>query len=95
MRKIKLLFLLILVTFMATAKEYHVAKNGDNRNSGTSELPFLSIQAAANVAQPGDIITVHKGIYRERITPPRGGESETKRIVYQAAEGEKVEVKGS
>jgi alpha-N-arabinofuranosidase len=93
MRKIKLLFLLILVTSMATAKEYHVAKNGDNRNSGTSESPFLSIQAAANVAQPGDIITVHEGIYRERITPPRGGESETKRIVYQVAEGEKVEVK--
>lgn len=80
---------------MVTAREYHVAKNGDDRNKGTFESPFLSIQAAANVANPGDIITVHEGIYRERITPPRGGESETKRIIYQAAKGEKVEIKGS
>ena len=35
------------------------------------------------------------GIYRERINPPRGGESDAKRIVYQAAAGEKVEIKGS
>ncbi len=80
---------------MVTAREYHVAKNGDDRNKGTFESPFLSIQAAANVANPGDIITVHEGIYRERITPPRGGESETKRIIYRAAEGERVEIKGS
>ncbi|MGE5608692.1 MAG: carbohydrate-binding protein, partial [Bacillota bacterium] len=32
---------------------------------------------------------------RERINPPRGGESDAKRIVYQAAPGEKVEIKGS
>ena len=40
-------------------------------------------------------ITVHEGVYRERISPPRGGESDAKRIVYQAAPGEKVEIKGS
>jgi alpha-N-arabinofuranosidase len=41
------------------------------------------------------VITVHEGIYRERVNPPRGGESDAKRIVYQAASGEKVEIKGS
>ncbi len=44
---------------------------------------------------PGDTITVHKGVYRERINPPRGGESDAKRITYQAAKGEKVVIKGS
>ncbi len=96
MRKVNFcLLILMVVTSMVTAREYHVAKNGDDRNKGTFESPFLSIQAAANVANPGDIITVHEGIYRERITPPRGGESETKRIIYRAAEGERVEIKGS
>ncbi|HNY29177.1 MAG TPA: right-handed parallel beta-helix repeat-containing protein, partial [Candidatus Sumerlaeota bacterium] len=38
---------------------------------------------------------VHEGVYRERVNPPRGGESDAKRIVYQAASGEKVEIKGS
>ena len=47
------------------------------------------------LAQAGDVITVHEGVYRERISPPRGGESDQKRIVYQAAPGEKVVIKGS
>jgi alpha-N-arabinofuranosidase len=41
------------------------------------------------------VITVHAGVYRECVSPPRGGESDAKRIIYQAAPGEKVEIKGS
>ncbi len=78
-----------------SAKEYHVAKTGNDNNQGTSESPFLTIQTAANIANAGDIVTVHKGVYRERITPPRGGKSDLKRITYRAANGEKVEIKGS
>ena len=47
------------------------------------------------MAQPGDTVTIHEGIYRERINPPRGGTSDAKRITYQAASGEKVIIKGS
>ena len=79
----------------AFATEYHVAVTGNDKNPGTQEAPLRSIQHAANLALSGDIITVHTGIYRERINPPRGGESDSKRIVYQAAPGEKVEIKGS
>ena len=78
-----------------TAKEYHVAKTGNDANSGTIESPLHTIQAAANQAQAGDVITVHEGVYREEVTPPRGGISDEKRITYQAYEGEKVEIKGS
>jgi hypothetical protein len=77
------------------ATEFHVAADGNDANSGTSAAPFRTIQHAADLAQPGDVITVHQGVYRERIKPPRGGESDAKRIVYQAAPGEKVEIKGS
>lgn len=63
------------------AKEYHVAKTGNDANPGTIEAPLHTIQAAANLAQPGDVITVYAGVYRERITPPKGGESDTKRII--------------
>ena len=86
------------LTFAATsapATEFHVSVNGNDSNDGSSVKPFKTISAAAQAAQPGDVITVHAGIYRERISPPRGGESDTKRIVYQAAPGEKVEIKGS
>jgi alpha-N-arabinofuranosidase len=77
------------------AADFHVAPNGNDANPGTQAAPLRTIQRAANLAQPGDVITVHEGVYRERISPPRGGESDTKRIVYQAAPGEKVEIKGS
>ena len=79
----------------ANATEYHVSLQGQDANPGTREAPFRTIQRAADVAQPGDTVTVHEGIYRERVNPPRGGLSDTQRIVYQAAPGEKVEIRGS
>ena len=75
--------------------EFHVATNGDDANPGTRLAPLRTIQRGADLAQSGDVITVHAGTYRERISPPRGGESDCRRIVYQAAPGEDVEIKGS
>ena len=85
---------LLLVTG-ATAKEYHVSAHGNDQQPGSADKPLQTISAAASLAQPGDAITVHEGTYRERVTPPRGGTSDDHRIVYQAAEGEKVVIKGS
>ncbi len=87
--------LLLALPVAAQATEFHVALSGRDTNPGTLAAPFRTIQHAANLAQPGDTITVHKGVYRERIAPPRGGQSDQTRIVYQAAPGEKVEIKGS
>lgn len=76
-------------------REYHVSVNGNDSNDGSEIKPFKTIMAAANKAMPGDVITVHSGVYRESIVPPRGGDSENKRITYQAAKGEQVTIKGS
>ncbi len=86
-----------IATLSATlpAAEFHVATNGNDANPGTHAAPLRTIQRAADLAQPGDVITVHAGTYRERVNSPRGGESDARRIVYQAAPGEKVEIKGS
>ena len=73
----------------------HVSGRGDDGNAGSASRPLRTISAAARLAQAGAVITVHEGVYRERITPPRGGASEQQRIVYQAARGEKVVLKGS
>src|SRR5215831_10515812 len=74
---------------------YNVSVDGNDANDGSLSKPLRSIMAAANKAMPGDVITVHQGIYREQITPPRGGNSNDERIIYQAAKGEKVVIKGS
>lgn len=87
--------LLVLITTAGSAKEYHVSVNGSDQNDGSVSKPFRTINFAAQLAEAGDVITVHAGIYRERINPARGGESDAKRIVYRAATGEKAEIKGS
>jgi len=87
--------LLFLLLGPVQATEYHVAMNGNDANEGTAQRPLRTISAAARLAQAGDTITVHAGTYRERVTPPRGGESDAKRITYQAAPGEEVWIKGS
>ncbi len=85
-----LLFWLLAVPALG-AREFQVAVTGDDHNDGTAARPFRTISAAARVAQPGDVITVHAGVYRERISPPRGGASDRKRIVYRAAPADRVE----
>ena len=82
MKRLQIILITLAISSMAMANEYHVAKTGNDNYKGTVESPFLTIQVAADVAQAGDIIIVHQGVYRERITPPRGGESDAKRIVY-------------
>ena len=68
-----------------SARELHVATAGNDSHRGTKRSPLRTIQRAAELAQPGDVITVHTGVYRERVSPPRGGASDKKRIVYRAA----------
>lgn len=75
--------------------EYHVAVNGNDIGSGSMQDPFATISKAAQTAEPGDVITVHEGVYREWVRPVCGGRSESERIVYQAAHGERAVIKGS
>lgn len=96
--KAKLFLFSLLFTLAApalSAAELHVTPSGNDENDGSSAKPLRTIQAAADRAQPGDTITVHEGVYRERVNPPRGGQSDGKRIIYQAAPREKVVIKGS
>ncbi len=93
--KIVLLIIMVFVASQLPAKEYHVSVKGSDQNDGSSSKPFRTINFAAQLAEPGDVITVQEGTYREWINPAKGGVSDAKRIIYQAAAGEKVEIKGS
>jgi hypothetical protein len=80
------------------AKTYYV----DNRNPraadsnpGTSPLPFLTINKAAQILEPGERVIIMAGVYRERVSPARGGTGADKMISYEAAPGAEVIVKGS
>ncbi len=95
MRKLLSVSIGSLVLLASCIKEYHVSIKGNDRNPGTLKQPFRTISAAARIAGPGDVITVYQGIYREQVNPPRGGISDKRRIIYQAAKGEKPEIRGS
>jgi hypothetical protein len=74
-------------------RTYHVAQraaNASDDNPGTQAAPWKTISKAAVVLQPGQRVIVHEGVYREWVSPARGGTSPTSMIGYMAAEGEKV-----
>jgi len=95
-RKFCILTVLAVLTCSGVfAKDYYVSVKGNDANPGTKDKPFRHISYAAKIAQAGDRVIVREGVYREKIVPARGGVSDEERIVYKAAEGEKVEIKGS
>jgi len=71
-------------------------KNPDAKdtNIGSEQSPLLTINRAAQLAEPGDTVEIFPGVYRERVAPARGGIAE-KRIVYRAVYRNTVIVKGS
>ncbi len=74
---------------------FHVAPNGNDNSNGSIHSPFCTISKAASIAETGDRIIVHEGVYREWVKPAHSGYSNINRITYEAAEGEKVVIKGS
>lgn len=77
------------------AKEIHVSITGNDINDGTSLAPLRTINKAASLLQPGDVAIVHGGTYREWVRPIRGGASALQPIIFRAAQGENVVIKGS
>ena len=97
----RLLIAVFLVALAFTTafsqRVYVVDKNHPNasdKNIGSAQHPFATINKAAISATPGDTVLVHAGVYRERVAPAKSGTIE-KPIVYKAAHNEKVYVKGS
>ena len=80
---------------MTHAAVYYVAVDGNDANPGTEDLPFRTIQKAANVAMAGDLVIVKSGTYEERVVLPSGksGTPDAK-IVFRAEPRRSVYMKG-
>src|SRR3954470_21150389 len=77
------------------ASVFHVATTGSDSSDGSPDRPLRTINRAAELAEAGDTVVVHEGVYREWVRPRRGGLSDQRRITYEAAAGEHVVLKGS
>ena len=84
----------LLVPAIVAAAELHVAVTGEDSGPGTAAAPLLTVNRAAQRAEPGDTVVVHAGVYRELVAPARGGEP-GRPITYRAAAGEAVRLTGS
>src|SRR5882762_7906258 len=47
---------------------YYVSPTGSDSNAGTSAAPFQTIQHAANVVNPGDMVIVRDGTYNAGVS---------------------------
>ncbi len=84
----------VLLSGNLLGRTYVVSVDGDDAASGETGAPLKTISRAAELAVPGDTILVKPGIYRERVSPPRGGE-EGKPITYRGEKLGKVFIRGS
>lgn len=75
-------------------RTWFVSSKGNDSHEGSEEKPLRTISEGARRAQPGDTVLVKQGVYRERVTPPRGGE-EGKPITYRGEKLGKVFLRGS
>lgn len=78
-------------------REIHVdgTRGTKGEGDGSTASPFLTIQEAAEAAEPGTRILIHGGTYREWVRPGRGGESPEKMISYEAFGDGEVIIKAS
>jgi len=83
------------LTFTKTYYVDNKNENADDDGPGTLERPFKTIGKAASKLQPGERVVIREGVYYECVRPRYGGTSPEKMISYEAAEGEKVVIKGS
>jgi PKD repeat protein len=70
---------------------YHVSSTGDDANDGSEAAPLRGIQAALDLAQPGDSVMVQSGTYNETLVFPRSGAADAW-ITLQAQPGHAVTI---
>ncbi len=95
MKKLLLTALVAFVCLGVNARTWYVSPSGSDKNDGTAESPVKTISKAAFNAISGDTVLISEGVYRERVNPANGGLKKDMPIVYMAAQGEEVHIKGS
>lgn len=88
------IILLASLASIVHATKYYISPTGNDLNAGSVNLPFKTISQGALVAQAGDTVYVLEGVYRERVSPPRGGTVGLP-IVYMGEPNKNVVIKGS
>jgi len=92
MKNIISIFLLVAYIY---GREYYVSRYGNNMNPGTIELPLLTIQAASDSMEAGDICFIRQGIYHETVIMDDHDGMDGLPIVFSSYENERVAMDGT
>ena len=76
------------------AMQIYVSQSVVRSGDGTRNHPFRFIQEAADIAQPGDVVIVAPGIYREFVHPKCGGTKDAP-ITYCSAQPQGAVITGA
>ena len=68
--------------------------SANDANPGSAAEPLRTIGRAAELVQPGDVVVIHAGVYREKVTVNASG-TEGQPICFQAAPGARVVITGA
>jgi len=79
----------------ALSGDFYVSPEGSDRNPGTEEKPWKTIQKAANSVGPGSTVHIMAGTYYERVTINVSGVSAQEPVVFRNYQGDKVVIDGS
>ncbi len=79
--RFKLAIVFLFFNYSLFANNYYVASNGSDSGNGSQRSPWLTIQHAVDIAEPGDTVFVESGIYKERIVSKKSGTSLTKIVI--------------
>ncbi|WP_342044349.1 DUF1565 domain-containing protein [Bacillus sp. OTU530] len=81
------------VVYSAQKKELYVSPIGNDKNVGSKKKPLKTIQKAVNVAKPGTIVYVRKGVYKEQVVIKKSGQKNAP-IIIKAYPKEKATIDG-
>lgn len=107
-----IIFFVFLLAGILSGKDYYVSQKdpkADDKNPGTKELPFKTINGVIPKLKPGDTVYIREGVYREEIILSKnvwvfrgktykgfnGGSSYSEMISFIGYPGEEVIIKGS
>lgn len=72
----------------------YVSPSGNDKNTGTKQKPYKTIQKAVNAAKAGTTVNVRKGTYKEQVVIKKSGTKKAP-IIIKAYNKEKVTLDGA
>jgi len=80
---------------IAASGDFYVSPDGSDRNPGTEEKPWKTIQKAADSVAAGSTVHIMAGTYYERVNIKVSGVSGQEPVVFRNYQNDKVVIDGS